>query len=120
MNLNDIRETSLFARLIDRGLTPGDILYAFRVTLNLTKEQLESKMGSEREKRQHTRFRFIKNDPASILDALRKLYKGKTTNDRNRTIEQIEILHPAALALAAHCKIPVVELQKIAEAAGKS
>ncbi len=120
VNLNDIRETSLFARLIDRGLTPGDILYAFRVILKLSKEDLQNTMGDNGSSNQHTSFTFIRNDRDGILDALRKLYKGKTTNDRNRTIEQIEILHPAALALAAHCEIPVVELQKIAEAAGKS
>jgi hypothetical protein len=90
------------------------------VSEKMGKEDLQNTMGDNRSSNQHTSFTFIRNDRDGILDALRKLYKGKTTNDRNRTIEQIEILHPAALALAAHCEIPVVELQKIAEAAGKS
>jgi hypothetical protein len=46
--------------------------------------------------------------------ALQELYKGKTTNDRNRTIKQVEILHPAALALAAHASIQLQDLRNIA------
>lgn len=113
------KETKItpLCRALDVALVkpPGDVNYCFSVKLDLTKEQVEKHWAknTHEDAKEHSELVFIEDSRDSILGFIRDNYRGITKNDPNRSLENAELLHPAALALAAHAGISLEELKGV-------
>ena len=121
------QETGLFFRpdqihpcayLSDMALmapSTEDMYYFFTVITNLTKRQLDAAwMGNPHEdKNEHQGLIYIPNTPEDIRNFLRNAYFGITEHRNDRRDEERELLHPAALALAAYANVSIEELREL-------
>jgi hypothetical protein len=104
------------ARFVDSGLAkpPGDIHYFFEVKTSLLPHELEKTWNANNhpDKTEHNGLVFIPHTTEAIENFIRKNYKGISVNDRKRTPENAELLHPAALALIAYAGLDLKILKE--------
>ncbi len=109
----DIAHARPFARVRDFIISNGGPEYVFMVQTNLTQENIIDRWKHSRtsDKEEHSELLFVDAQPTAVREFLAKHYRGAVENKRGRTDDERFILHPAALALAAHARIAPAELK---------